>query len=62
MLKAIHAQESLGRRVHPSGAQVVDDRSRLLIGRFPALLGMDSLSIWLTSRILVAGTWQKTFW
>ena len=33
----------IGRRVHPGGAQVVDDRARLAVGRVPALLGMDSL-------------------
>jgi hypothetical protein len=35
--------DQIGRRVHLGGAQVVDDRSRLPIGRVPALLGMDSL-------------------
>ena len=35
--------DQIGRRVHPGGAQVVDDRSRLAVGRVPALLGMDSL-------------------
>ena len=35
--------DEIGRRVHPGGAQVVDDRARLSVGRVPALLGMDSL-------------------
>ena len=35
--------DQIGRRVHLGGAQVVDDRSRLPIGRVPALLGMNSL-------------------
>src|SRR4029077_12212390 len=35
--------DQIGRRVHLGGAQVVDDRSRLPIGRVPTLLGMNSL-------------------
>ena len=35
--------DEIGRRVHPGGAQVVDDRARLSVGLVPALLGMDSL-------------------
>ena len=35
--------DEIGRRVHPDGAQVVDDGARLSVGRVPALLGMDSL-------------------
>ena len=37
------ALDQIGRRVHPGGAQVVDDRSRLSVGRVSALLGMDGL-------------------
>jgi hypothetical protein len=34
---------------------------RLPVGGFPVFLGWIALSIWLTSRTLVAGTWLKTF-
>jgi hypothetical protein len=48
--------DEIGRRVHPGGTQVVDDRARLSVGRVPALLGMDSLEH--MARLADFGRWK----